>query len=186
VKNAPGSDCMNLSYDDEVVAMQLNTQGEHLLIVSEYGMGKRTRIEEFAPQHRGGKGIKCYKITEKTGNVVSVKAVNEENEIMLITTEGIIIQMRVDEISVLGRITSGVKLIDLDPNQDIVVATMAKVRDSQPSDSKDSFLEEMENEEGNDEANNLDKFVEIFIKVELIIAFVFFKIREFVAEKPNY
>ena len=137
---------MNLTYDDEVVGMQLDTQGDYLMLVSEYGMGKRTRIEEFTPQHRGGKGIKCYKITEKTGNVVSVKAVNEENEIMLITTEGIIIQMRVDEISVLGRITSGVKLIDLDPNQDIVVATMAKVRDSQPSDAKDSFLEEMENE----------------------------------------
>ena len=137
---------MNLTYDDEVVGMQLDTQGDYLMLVSEYGMGKRTRIEEFTPQHRGGKGIKYYKITEKTGNVVSVKAVNEENEIMLITTEGIIIQMRVDEISVLGRITSGVKLIDLDPNQDIVVATMAKVRDSQPSDAKDSFLEEMENE----------------------------------------
>lgn len=106
---------MNLTYDDEVVGMQLDTQGDYLMLVSEYGMGKRTRIEEFTPQHRGGKGIKCYKITEKTGNVVSVKAVNEENEIMLITTEGIIIQMRVDEISVLGRITSGVKLIDLDP-----------------------------------------------------------------------
>ena len=141
---------MNLTYDDEVVGMQLDTQGDYLVLVSEYGMGKRTRIEEFTPQHRGGKGIKCYKITEKTGNVVSVKAVNEENEIMLITTEGIIIQMRVDEISVLGRITSGVKLIDLNPDKDIVVATMAKVRDSQPSDAKDSFLEEMENEADND------------------------------------
>ena len=147
---------MNLTYDDEVVGMQLDTQGDYLVLVSEYGMGKRTRIEEFTPQHRGGKGIKCYKITEKTGNVVSVKAVNEENEIMLITTEGIIIQMRVDEISVLGRITSGVKLIDLDPDKDIVVATMAKVRDSQPSDAKDSFLEEMENEmrQNEEEADN--------------------------------
>ena len=147
---------MNLTYDDEVVGMQLDTQGDYLVLVSEYGMGKRTRIEEFTSQHRGGKGIKCYKITEKTGNVVSVKAVNEENEIMLITTEGIIIQMRVDEISVLGRITSGVKLIDLDPDKDIVVATMAKVRDSQPSDAKDSFLEEMENEmrQNEEEADN--------------------------------
>ena len=147
---------MNLTYDDEVVGMQLDTQGDYLVLVSEYGMGKRTRIEEFTPQHRGGKGIKCYKITEKTGNVVSVKAVNEENEIMLITTEGIIIQMRVDEISVLGRITSGVKLIDLDPDKDIVVATMAKVRDSQPSDAKDSFLEEMENDmrQNEEEADN--------------------------------
>ena len=147
---------ITLRNGDEVVAMQLNTQGTQLLLVSEYGMGKCTNIEEFTPQHRGGKGIKCYKITEKTGNVVSVKAVNEENEIMLITTEGIIIQMRVDEISVLGRITSGVKLIDLDPDKDIVVATMAKVRDSQPSDAKDSFLEEMENEmrHNEEEADN--------------------------------
>ena len=137
---------INLLDGDEVVAMQLNTQGYYLLVVSENGMGKRTSISEFTCQNRGGKGVKCYKITEKTGNVIGAKAVNEENEIMLITTEGIIIQMRVDESSVLGRITSGVKLIDLDPNQDIVVATMAKVRDSQPSDAKDSFLEEMENE----------------------------------------
>ena len=136
--------------------MQIDSQGTELLIVSEYGMGKRTSMGEFTCQNRGGKGVLCYKITEKTGNVVSVKAVNEENEIMLITTEGIIIQMRVDEISVLGRITSGVKLIDLDPDKDIVVATMAKVRDSQPSDAKDSFLEEMENEmrQNEEEADN--------------------------------
>lgn len=137
---------MNLTYDDEVIGMQLDTQGEYIMLVSEYGMGKRTKISEFTPQHRGGKGIKCYKITEKTGNVVSVKAVNEENEIMLITTEGIIIQMKVSEISVLGRITSGVKLIDLDPRKDIVVATMAKVRDSQPIDTNKSMLDQMENE----------------------------------------
>lgn len=137
---------MNLTYDDEVIGMQLDTQGEYIMLVSEYGMGKRTKISEFTPQHRGGKGIKCYKITERTGNVVSVKAVNEENEIMLITTEGIIIQMKVSEISVLGRIASGVKLIDLDPKKDIVVATMAKVRDSQPMDMNKSMLDQMENE----------------------------------------
>jgi DNA gyrase subunit A len=137
---------MNLMYDDEVIGMQLNTQGDYLMLVSEYGMGKRTRIDEFTPQHRGGKGIKCYKITEKTGNVVSVKSVNEDNEIMLITTEGIIIQMRVDEISILGRITSGVKLIDLDPDKDIVVATMAKVRDAQPKSDDRDVLQQMETE----------------------------------------
>ena len=105
---------MNLSYDDEVVAMQLNTQGTHMLIVSEYGMGKRTDIDEFTVQHRGGKGIKCYKITEKTGNVVAAKAVNEDTEVMIINTEGIIIQLMVSEVSVLGRITSGVKMIEYD------------------------------------------------------------------------
>ena len=100
---------MNLSYDDEVVAMQLNTQGEHLLIVSEFGMGKRTRIDEFTNQHRGGKGIKCYKITDKTGDVVAAKAVKEDSEVMIINTEGIIIQLMVNEISILGRITSVLK-----------------------------------------------------------------------------
>ena len=133
-RNSMGVIGMNLSYDDEVVAMQLNTQGTQLLLVSEYGMGKCTNIEEFTPQHRGGQGIKCYKITEKTGNVVAAKAVNSDNEVMLITTEGIIIQIMVDEISVLGRITSGVKLIDLDPNKEIVVASITKVRDVIPED----------------------------------------------------
>jgi DNA gyrase subunit A len=137
---------MNLMYDDEIVGMQLDTQGEYLMLVSEYGVGKRTKVSEFTTQHRGGKGIKCYKITEKTGNVVSVKSVNDDNEIMLITTEGIIIQMRVDEVSCLGRITSGVKLIDLDPSKDIVVATMAKVRDADPQGEDKDMLQQMENE----------------------------------------
>lgn len=84
---------MSLSDGDEVVGMQLDTQGEYLLIASEYGMGKLTPITEFSAQNRGGKGVKCYKIMEKTGNVVGVKAVNREHEIMMINTEGIIIQM---------------------------------------------------------------------------------------------
>ena len=147
---------MNLSYDDEVIGMQMNTQGDYLMLVSEYGMGKCTNIEEFTVQHRGGKGVKCYKITEKTGNVVSAKAVNKENEVMLITTEGIIIQLKVDEVSVLGRITSGVKLIDLDPRKDVVVATMAKVRDAEPTDPEGNMLGQLEaemaaNEENSDE-----------------------------------
>lgn len=119
---------MNLSDRDEIVSMQLNTQGEYLLIVSEKGLGKCTKIEEFTTQNRGGKGVKCYKITEKTGNIVGVKAVDEDNEILIITTGGIIIRMKINGISVLGRITSGVKLIDLDEN--IVVASITKVRDS--------------------------------------------------------
>ena len=117
---------MNLSPGDEIVGMQLNIQGDSLLIASENGMGKRTDLEEFTVQKRGGKGVKCYKITEKTGDVVGVKAVTDENEIMMITTEGIIIQLRAQDISNLGRITSGVKLINLDKG--VKVAQIAKVR----------------------------------------------------------
>ncbi len=136
---------MNLSYDDEVVAMQLNTQGKHLLIVSEYGVGKRTAIDEFTVQHRGGKGIKCYKITEKTGNVVTAKAVNEDTEVMIINTEGIIIQLMVNEVSVLGRITSGVKMIEMDSeNKEVVVASMTRVRETIPEEVENGLIEEDE------------------------------------------
>ena len=118
---------INLLDHDQVIGMQLNTQGDYLLIVSEKGYGKRTSVSEFVPQLRGGKGVKCYKIMEKTGNVVGVKAVNEENEVMMITTEGIIIRICCEDISILGRITSGVKLMNLDEN--ITVASIAKVRE---------------------------------------------------------
>ena len=118
---------MNLSDSDEIVGMQLDTQGDCLLLVSEKGMGKRTSVSEFTCQNRGGKGVKCYKITEKTGNVVGVKAVNEDNEVMMITTEGIIIRLQCSDISMLGRITSGVKLINLD--EGVKVASIAKVRE---------------------------------------------------------
>ena len=119
---------INLSMGDEVVAMQLDCQGEYLMIVSENGLGKRTRIDEFKCQNRGGKGVLCYKITEKTGNVVGVKSVNEENELMMITTEGVIIRFAVSSVSNLGRVTSGVKLINMD--EDISVASIAKVKES--------------------------------------------------------
>ncbi len=118
---------MNLSDGDEIVGMQLDHQGDSLLIVSENGLGKRTYLNEFTVQKRGGKGVKCYKITEKTGDVVGVKAVNDDHEIMMITTEGIIIQLRMEDISTLGRITSGVKMINLDDN--VKVAKIAKVRE---------------------------------------------------------
>ena len=118
---------MNLSPGDEIIGMQLQTQGSDLLIVSENGMGKRTNMDEFTVQKRGGKGVKCYKIVEKTGDVVGAKAVNDDNEIMMITTEGIIIQLRVQDISTLSRITSGVKLINLDNG--VKVAQIAKVRE---------------------------------------------------------
>ena len=130
---------MNLADEDEVVGMQLNTQGEYLLIASEKGLGKLTKMEEFSPQNRGGKGVKCYKITEKTGNIIGVKAVNMDNEIMMITTEGIIIRMKVEGISVLGRVTSGVKLMNL--SDDVTVASIAKVREDK------SLMEETDESE---------------------------------------
>lgn len=141
---------MNLDDGDEIVGMQLDSQGDSLLIVSENGMGKRTYLEEFSVQKRGGKGVKCYKITEKTGYVVGVKACNDDHEIMMITTEGIIIQLRVEDISILGRITSGVKMINLDKG--IKVAQVAKVRErvsdgSQEFENPDDAMEDIPEEE---------------------------------------
>ena len=134
---------INLLDGDEVVAMQLNTQGYYLLVVSENGMGKRTSISEFTCQNRGGKGVKCYKITEKTGNVIGAKAVNEENEIMMITTEGIIIRLQCSDISILGRITSGVKLINL--SDGVTVASFAKVREKEEDKNSEKTEERSEN-----------------------------------------
>ena len=116
---------MNLSDGDEVIAMQMASQGDSIMIVSERGLGKCTLISEFTAQNRGGKGIKYYKITEKSGNLIGVKSVHKDDEIMLITTEGIIIRIKVDETALLGRITSGVKLINL--KDDITVASVARV-----------------------------------------------------------
>ena len=136
---------INLLDGDEVVAMQLNTQGYYLLVVSENGMGKRTSISEFTCQNRGGKGVKCYKITEKTGNVIGAQAVNEENEIMMITTEGIIIRLQCSDISILGRITSGVKLINL--SEGVTVASFAKVREKDEDKAEKESSEDTENTE---------------------------------------
>ncbi len=151
---------MNLSDGDEIIGMQLQSQGDSLLIASENGMGKRTYLTEFTVQNRGGKGVKCYKITEKTGNVVGIKAVNDENEIMMITTEGIIIQIRMQDISTLSRITSGVKLMDLE--EGVRIAKIAKVRE-RISDGEQEFdnledamedIEEMPEEEMSGEGAN--------------------------------
>ncbi len=141
---------MNLDDSDEIVGMQLHTQGDSLLIVSENGMGKRTFLEEFTVQKRGGKGVKCYKITDKTGDVVGVKAVSGENEIMMITTEGIIIQLRMQDISTLGRITSGVKMINLD--EGVKVAQIAKVRGKITNEGQDLLEEGEENASSEAEA----------------------------------
>ena len=135
-RSAMGVIGMNLLDEDEVVGMQLDVQGDSLLIVSENGLGKRTVVSEFDRQHRGGKGVKCYKINEKTGNVIGVKAVDDTREVMLITDEGIIIQLKCSDISTLGRITSGVKLINLD--EGVKVATISKVRKEPVEDGKET------------------------------------------------
>ena len=133
---------MQLNDGDEVVGMQLDTQGDYLLIVSEYGMGKLTSVDEFKAQNRGGKGVKCYKIMERTGNVIGVKNIRMEDEIMLINTEGIIIRMMCSDISVLGRVTSGVKLMNLP--EKVAVASIAKVRET--AGSNEEIIKKIENE----------------------------------------
>ena len=150
---------MNLDDEDEIVAMQVQSQGDSLLIVSENGMGKRTYLEEFNVQYRGGKGVKCYKITEKTGDVIGAKAVNDDNEIMMITTEGIIIKLRVQDISTMGRIASGVKMMNLD--EDVVVARIAKVKDRLEEDSVEIIEKNIEdNVDENDQQTEKDSLEE--------------------------
>ena len=134
---------MKLNDGDEVVGMQMDTQGEKLLIVSENGMGKRTPIEEFTAQNRGGKGVLCYKITEKTGDIVGAKLVHDDHDIMMITNEGVVIRISVEDISVIGRNTSGVKLMNIDPDSNIRVASIAKVRDDGEKSEGDG-IEELE------------------------------------------
>ena len=153
-RSSMGVKGIELQDDDEVVGMQLGHQGDSLLIVSEKGMGKRSVLDDFRLQKRGGKGLKCYRITEKTGNVVGVKAVTDDHEIMMITSAGIIIQIRMNEVSVRGRITSGVKLINLE--EGVKVVAIAKVRDdiedekdADGTDAEDSYSENNLNEEIN-------------------------------------
>ena len=136
---------INLLDTDEVVGMQLSSQGEYMLTVSENGMGKLTDINEFTVQNRGGKGVKCYKIIEKTGNVVGMKILSRENEVMMINTDGIIIQMPCSDISILGRVTSGVKLMDL--KNGITIASIAKVRESSKNENEEGSEEVSEEED---------------------------------------
>ena len=148
---------MRLDEGDEVIGMQMASQGDTLLVVSENGMGKRTVISDFNPQYRGGKGVLCYKITEKTGCLVGAKLVNDGREIMLITTEGIIIRMSVDDISIIGRNTSGVKLMSIDVDSDIKVASIAKVRESVTKDSNiynEEYIEEESDESSEEETED--------------------------------
>ncbi len=142
---------MRFDEEDEVIGMQMASQGESLLVVSENGMGKRTVISEFSAQNRGGKGVICYKITEKTGCLIGAKLVDDGREIMMITTGGIVIRMVVDDISVIGRNTSGVKLMAIDHDSDIKVASIAKVRESVTKDSNVYNEEYIEDENGEPE-----------------------------------
>ncbi len=140
-RNAMGVWGMRLGEEDEIVSMQTADQGEYLLFLSENGLGKRTRIDEFSTQHRGGKGVKCYKITERTGMLVGAKAVDDNNEIMIITNEGILIRIPVDNISVIGRDTSGVRCMNVDVENDIRVASFAKVRETEGGSDEDALQE---------------------------------------------
>ncbi len=138
---ARGVIAMNLLPDDIVISMQMSSEGESVLIVSEGGYGKCTMIEEFPVHHRGGKGTKCYKILEKTGNLVGVLPVTVEDQVMLITTEGQVIRINVSDTKLASRVTSGVKLIELAEGS--LVASIAKVR------TEDRLMEE-EGETGED------------------------------------
>ena len=148
---------MNRSDGEKIMAMQMASQGDSVMIVSEKGLGKCTKISEFTTQNRGGKGIKYYKITEKTGNLIGVKSVHEDDEIMLITTEGIIIRIKVNETALLGRITSGVKLIDL--KNGVTVASVARVVEDKsliPPENEEPESTESENEENSVEKTESD------------------------------
>ena len=147
---------MNLAPNDVIIAMQTASMGEAVLLVSSNGLGKRTRIDEFTTQNRGGKGVKCYKITEKSGNLVGVKSVENDDELMLITTEGIIIRIQVSDVTVLGRITTGVKLINL--KEGVSVASIAKVVEDKtlmpPEEAKEEADESENSDEDSQENNN--------------------------------
>ena len=136
---------MKLDEGDEVIGMQMASQGEYMLVASEKGYGKRTRISEFKLQLRGGKGLLCYNVTEKTGNLVGMKLLDDGRDIMLITNEGILIRMSVDDISIIGRNTSGVKLMSIDADSNVRVASIAKVRESSRQDEENEDVESPEN-----------------------------------------
>ena len=150
---------IHLGKDDIVISMQMSSQGEKILLVTENGMGKRTLISEFNAQNRGGKGVKCYKITEKTGDLVGAKIVTDENDVMIITTEGIIIRTSCDGISTLGRVTSGVKIINLNYDNNVKVASMTEVQkeefdDEDPEGENPEETEDTEDTEVSEEQSS--------------------------------
>jgi DNA gyrase subunit A len=133
---------MSLADQDQVIEMQQADDEQSLMIVSKKGLGKCTLTTEFTTQKRGGKGVKCYKILEKTGNLVGVQSVGKEDEMMLITTEGTVIQIKVADTALSGRVTSGVKLINL--NDGVEVASIAKVRRDENMDTDEDVIENEE------------------------------------------
>ena len=148
---------MKLDEGDEVIGMQMASQGEYMLVASEKGYGKRTRISEFKLQLRGGKGLLCYNVTEKTGNLVGMKLLDDGRDIMLITNEGILIRMGVDDISIIGRNTSGVKLMSIDADSNVRVASIAKVRESSRQDEEDENAEDPESMENNEDGETTEE-----------------------------
>ena len=153
-RSATGVRGINLSEDDEVVGMQIDTQGDSLLFATENGMGKRTLMSEFRPQKRGGLGLKCYQITKKTGKLIGVKAVTEEHEVMMINTAGIIIQLRASDFNPIGRITQGVKMMNLD--EGVKVVQIAKVRGSVSDDLPADGSDENEMQDSEEEYEDTD------------------------------
>ena len=139
-RSAAGVRGIDLAEGDEIVGMQIDTQGDSLLFATEKGMGKRTNMSEFHVQKRGGKGLKCYHITKRTGNLIGVKAVTDEHEVMMINTAGIIIQLRASDFNPIGRITQGVKMMNLD--EGVKVVQIAKVRGSVDDNGNDDNAED--------------------------------------------
>ena len=145
---------ISLDADDEVIGMQKLSQGDYVLVVSEKGMGKLTHVDEFKAQKRGGKGLHCYRITEKTGKLVGFKLTAKEREIMLITNEGVIIRMSLKDAKDIGRNTSGVKFMNIDPDSDTVIASIAKVRESTTEAYEAELAETEADTEESDELNS--------------------------------
>lgn len=137
---------MNLADGDSVIGMQVAEENGELLFVSEMGMGKKTAMSEFKDQNRGGKGIRCYRVNAKTGNLAGVKVYKEGYELMLITTEGTVIRMKTDTIPVLGRDTSGVKLMQVD-QENVKVSSIELIEESK----EEEFAETSEKTVGSKE-----------------------------------
>ena len=137
---------MNLADGDRVIGMQVAEENGELLFVSEMGMGKKTAMSEFKDQNRGGKGIRCYRVNAKTGNLAGVKVYKEGYELMLITTEGTVIRMKTDTIPVLGRDTSGVKLMQVD-QENVKVSSIELIEESK----EEEFAETSEETVGSKE-----------------------------------
>ena len=137
---------MNLADGDSVIGMQVAEENGELLFVSEMGMGKKTAMSEFKDQNRGGKGIRCYRVNAKTGNLAGVKVYKEGYELMLITTEGTVIRMKTDTIPVLGRDTSGVKLMQVD-QENVKVSSIELIEESK----EEEFAEASEENVGSKE-----------------------------------